>query len=69
MVFNYTFLFHYAYKKGLVLLDLKENKIGDEGAKYIADALQNNTVSNICLSFAFNFHSNVDSSRTQFTIK
>ncbi len=45
MVFNYTFLFHYAYKKGLVLLDLKENKIGDEGAKYIADALQNNTVS------------------------
>ena len=41
----------------IVKLDLRSNRIGDQGAKYIADALQNNTVSNTCLSFGFDLHS------------
>jgi hypothetical protein len=41
----------------IVKLDLRSNRIGDQGAKYIADALRNNTVSSICLSLAFDLHS------------
>jgi Ran GTPase-activating protein (RanGAP) involved in mRNA processing and transport len=50
----------------IVTLDLRSNKIEDKGAKYIADALENNTVSNtyICLLCAFYICFHVDSSRT-----
>ena len=41
----------------IVKLDLRSNRIGDQGAKYIADALRNNSVSSICLSLAFDLHS------------
>ncbi|CAM4846371.1 unnamed protein product [Rotaria magnacalcarata] len=37
--------------KKTIALDLRSNKIGDKGAKYIAHALQNNTVINNCYLF------------------
>ena len=50
------FLFIFLTQK-IVRLDLRSKRIGDQGAKYIADALRKNTVSSICLSFAFDLHS------------
>jgi hypothetical protein len=41
----------------IIKLDLQSNRIGDQGAKYLADALQKNTVSHTCLSLAFDLHS------------
>lgn len=52
-------IYHYIYIQTLTKLDLQDNRIGDEGAKYLAQALEKNTVKKNITFFSIDV-SNVD---------